>query len=201
MLRIRGLTGLLIATGLYLIMAGCASPPGSNSTGETQISFTVPFSSIEGMNATVEISGIGTLPMTFNADGTATIIVPDISAGWHNFTATYYSTDGLILAQASTGTYIIAGQLNTITFVAQDMNQNFDEDGDGWVNLAEMLMGTNPLLAASYPLGEDPRFTITAIGGVMASNSSTLYYAGGAFEGGESSGSAYQLQRGFQIYP
>ncbi len=204
---VRGLTGLIIIIigGLCFLLAGCSSCDAQigcepYTEGETGISFQVSID-MEGLTATLEISGFGTFPMTINADGVASAIVPDIPTGWHTFTATYYA-DGLILAQASTRAEVIAGQTITVVFLSQDLDRNFDEDGDGWVNLAEVLWGADPLSAASLPPGEDPHFVLLTAGGSAQSASYKMHDAvGEAMEGGSSTSGSHAMMGGFIAYP
>lgn len=187
------LTGILLGA-----LTGCGQEgshqPGSAPSVGSEIRFRVPFAPIAGLTATLEISGVGTYPMMVNADGTVSVTVPGIPAGWRTFTVTYYA-NGVILARATTGAEVIAGQTITVSFLPQDLDRNFDSDGDGWVNLAELLWGTEPLSAASVPGGERPPSTVVAGGGLGQSASYRLEDTiGKAIEGGESSGGAYTLR-------
>lgn len=222
---LRILTGILV--GLWMAACGQEGSSQRDSTPSmgSEISFRLPFSHIPGLTATLKISEVGTFPMSVNPDGTVSVTVPAIPIGWRTFTITYYATfngSQVILAQATTpppGAEVVANQTTRVEFLPQDLDRNFDKDEDGWVNLAEILLGTNPLLASSRPPGDDPRFALVTTGmcpncssppGLVQSASYTLFDAVGEAVGaavkdsqssGESTGDSFSVTGGFQAYP
>jgi hypothetical protein len=196
---------LRIVIGIFLgLLAGCgqgdSNPQGSAAMG-TEFRFSVPFTHIAGLTATLEISGVGTFPMTVNPDGTVSVTVAKIPTGLHTFTLTYYA-NGVILAQASTEAEIVTGQNTNVAFETQDLNRNFDDDFDGWVNLAEVLCLSDPLSADSRCPGEDPRFALMTASGSVQSASYTMHDSvGQTVEKGSGTGGPYTLSGGFQAYP
>jgi len=145
--------GLLIILGaLTGILDGCSNG-GSNNAGSsagTEIQFSALNTAITGVSATLDITGMGTYPMTVNADNTVVATVSDISTGLRTLTVTYYADD-VVLAKVSKIVNVVTGQNLAISFTPQEIDQNFDDDFDGWTNLAEILWGSEPLLATSNP--------------------------------------------------
>jgi hypothetical protein len=200
------MTGVVLGTLAGACGQGSSPPQDLAQSTGTEIQFRLPFSHIAGLTATLEISGQSIYPMTINADGTASATVPGISPGLHTFTVTYYrgacNEIPTILAQASTSAEIVAGQNIIIEFVAGEMDRNFDDDLDGWVNLAEVAWGADPCSADSFPAGEDPRRTILTAGGSVQSASSAIHDSvGEAVESGGSTSSSHAMRGGFLAYP
>ena len=188
---------------LFIVLVGCGQESFKNAGSNlpTEIRFKAPFTHIANLTASLVISDVGTFPMTLNPDGTVSAAVSGISPGLHTFIVTYFA-DGVILARASSSAVIIADQNTTIVFTSQELDRNFDDDLDGWVNLAEVLWGSDPLLASSFPPGDDPRFALLTAGGSVQSSSYTVSDAvGEAIEGGSSSSNSYTMEGGFQAYP
>ena len=205
---------LCVMTGIVLgtLVGGCGQEgfhqQGSAPSMGTEIRSRLPFVHIPGLTVTLEISGIGTFPMTVNLDSTVSATVPGIPAGWQTFTITYYfgtcNDNPTILAVASLSAQVIAGQTIAVAFLPQDLDRNFDDDLDGWVNLAEVLLGTDPCSAVSFPPGDDPsRTLLTAGGSVQSASSATTIHdsVGEAVEGGSSTSNSYTVTGGFLAYP
>lgn len=90
---------------------------------------------------------------------------------------------------------------NTVTYAANEVDQNFDDDSDGWTNLGESLSGTDPQLGSSFPPGESPQAAVSSAGGMMQGSTSVAYDMVGAAVHGPSSQSAnYSIDDGFVAY-
>ena len=200
--KIRLLSILAISSGM---LAGCiGEAPESAATGTQTLTTEIQMSGlgvdIAGLSATLEIAGMGTYPMTVNADNTVSVTVEGISPGFRTFSVTYYA-NGVVLAAASKIAYAASGQNISILVTPQEMDRNFDDDFDGWVNLAEVIWGSEPLLASSTPPSDDPRYVMNASGGETVSASYTLQDSvGEAVETGSSTSWNYALSGGFQAY-
>jgi len=184
------------------MLGACSS--GSNSAGSgaqtTEIQLSALGVNVPDMSATLEIAGMETYTMTVNADYTVSAMVEGITPGLHTITATYYSDD-IVLAKASKFVDFVAGQDVSITLTSEDIDQNFDDDFDGWTNLAEILWGSEPLFATSSPPSESPEVVLSATGGQAISASYTLQDTLGEAVGTDTGSSLnYTLAGGFQAY-
>ena len=183
-------------------LSGCFSS-SSNNTGSssgTEVQFSALGVDITGLSATLDITGMGSYPMTVNADNTVAASIGGITPGLRTFTVTYFA-NGVELASVSKIANVVAGQNVSISFTAQEIDRNFDDDYDGWTNLAEVLWGTEPTLATSSPPSEDPVFVMDTTGGQLASASYTLQDTlGEGVEANDSTSLDYALTGGFKAY-
>lgn len=185
------------------MLAGCLGN-GSDDTGPaprtSEIRLSALGAHISGLTATLEITGMGTYPMTVNSDDTVSALVSGLAPGYRTFTVIYYA-EGVVLARVSRIAEVVAGQNVVIMFTRQELDRDYDDDFDGWVNLAEVLLGTEPLLATSKPLGDSPHFVASLSGGQMQSASYVLQDTlGESVSTGSSTSSSYELTSGFQAY-
>jgi len=185
------------------MLGGCLNNGSENASSGPQISeirLSALGATITGLSATLEITGIGTYPMTVNADDTVSTTVAGITPGLRTFTVTYYA-QSVILARVSRIANVVAGQNIAITFTPQELDRNFDDDFDGWVNLAEVLWGSEPLLATSNPPSESPQFALSSLGGQTESMSYILQDTlAEGISSGDSTSLNYALAGGFQAY-
>jgi len=126
--------------------------------------------------------------------------VKDIAAGTYTMIVTY-SANGVTLAVATRS--VAVGDVSTIrvSFDPQDINKNFDDDSDGWVNLAEILWGSEPLLSSSAPPGDSPQFVFNASGGVAESTTYSVQSSlGEAISTRDGTSWNYAMSGGFQAY-
>jgi hypothetical protein len=195
--------GLMVMLSvLPALLSGCFGSSSNNaaSSGGTEVQLSALGVTITGLSATLDITGMGTYAMTVNADTTVSATVPEVSPGLRTFTVTYYA-DTVVLARVSKVANVVAGQNITISFTAQELDRNFDDDGDGWTNLAEVLWGSEPLLATSTPPSENPVFVLSASGGEVTSASFTVQATVGEGIGSDGGTSLdYALSGGFQAY-
>lgn len=185
------------------MLAGCFNDNSNNAGSGSQVSeirLSALGAHISGLTATLEITGLGTYPMTVNSDDTVSTTVSGLTPGYRTFTVIYYA-DGVMLARVSRIAEVVAGQNVVIMFTRQELDRDFDDDFDGWVNLAEVLWGTEPLLAASRPLGDSPYFVASLAGGQSQSASYVFQDTiGESVSTGISTSSSYVLTGGFQAY-
>lgn len=185
------------------MLSGCftgGSGNGGSGTQSSEIRMSALGAAITGLSATLGITGMGTYAMTVNGDGTVSCTVGSIAPGLRTFTVTYYA-DGLVLARVSRIANVVAGQNVSIAFTPDEIDRNFDDDFDGWTNLAEILWGSEPLLATSRPPSEVPIFVLSAAGGQIDSASYALQGTlGEAVNPGSSTSLNYALTSGFQAY-
>src|SRR3990172_4297606 len=200
-IQIRNIGHFILMGVLSGMLAGCLGGGSGNSGSGTQVSeirLSALGAHISGLTATLEITGMGTYPMTVNSDDTVTATVAGLDPGFRTFTVIYYS-DGVVLARVARIAEVVSGQNVVIMFTRQELDRDFDDDFDGWVNLAEVLWGTEPLLAASRPLGDSPYFVASLSGGQSQSASYVFQYTlGEGISTGASTSSSYALESGFQ---
>lgn len=197
---------LLVLFGLITgILSGCGGGGGSSSqsgpspTGSV-ISIAGLDSRIVGLSAELNMTGVGVYQMDVNDNNTVSTTLPVITPGWYTITLTY-TAENVIVAQTSLFVEIVAGQDVSLLLSSQDLDRNFDDDFDGWVNLAEVLWGTEPLLALSLPQSEDPWFAQSVAGGTVLSASYEVYDASGeAIASGVSSSFTYTQTGGFVAF-
>jgi hypothetical protein len=116
---------------------------------------------IDNLYAQVTIDGTSTYPLnvdliTNEVSGTIT----GVSAGTHDLEITYYvilSGVNVVLCSSSTQVTVNTGQTSSVTIQDSDLDRNIDDDDDGYTNLAEVRIGTNPLSPLDVPGGGLPR--------------------------------------------
>ena len=197
--------GLLIILGVLTgMLSGClggGSSGGGSGISSTEIRVSALGVEISDLSATLEIAGMDdTYPMTVNTDDTVSATVEGLASGLRSFTVTYYAND-VVLARATRIIDVVSGQNMSVIFTSEEIDRNFDDDFDGWVNLAEVLWGSEPLLATSSPPSEDPRFVLASLGTPIDSTSYTFQGTlGEAVSSGSSTSLNYALESGFQAY-
>lgn len=184
----------------------------SHATGQPSQSPKIVFSGlgsdVPGMTASLEIKGVGSYSLTAQANKmirsassrSFSATVKDIAAGTYTMIVTY-SANGVTLAVATRS--VAVGDVSTIrvSFDPQDINKNFDDDSDGWVNLAEILWGSEPLLSSSAPPGDSPQFVFNASGGVAESTTYSVQSSlGEAISTRDGTSWNYAMSGGFQAY-
>ena len=183
------------------LISGCNSDNNTSAqTQSTELVFPALESKVAGMSATLNIEDMGSYPLVVSADNAASASIPDLAPGPHTMTVTY-SANGLTLAEVSKVVDVAGTVTITVAYDPQDINKNFDYDLDGWVNLAEILWGSEPTLYSSTPPGESPKFVVSAAGGEAASTNYTVQSTLGESMGSQgNSSSNYALSGGFQSY-
>jgi hypothetical protein len=192
---------LSLSVVLALVIVGCGSGSTSNTptttgpSGEdfsTAIPLLLQSHTVAGspnvLSATVSVDG-GT-PTTLSVNLTTRTVsgqIDQLSAGTHTFVITYTITRANVsvnVATATTSATIAAGATTPVAF---GVPRYFDDDTDGFTNLAEVEIGTNPNLASSRPASEIPRFSPKYV---------LSDVAGGVLVGGSSSSTSYTLTPG-----
>jgi hypothetical protein len=190
---------------LALMLAGCldenTSQPLSRGAA-AKLAFSAAGIRLDGMEATLTVSGVSdTYPMTLDVDGAASVSLPDLPDGTYVFTVTY-SKSRITLARVAKSAAIAAGRTTTVDVEPVEVDRNFDDDFDGWVNIAELQWGSDPKLASSIPPGDDPAFALVALAGAAQSAHYALNATGGeAVNAGVSGSDDYAVSSGFTAYP
>lgn len=145
---------------LLLLIYSCGDNQESNNTGSPLLVMEIPHLKAQSkpcsvpFQATLTISGVsGSISLTPDTDCIASTPLPQIPLGERRFTVTY--TDlvyGVVLATAEATVLIHEGS-NTISANMFTLNREFDDDGDGYSNLVEVIFGTDPKNRAQTPFG------------------------------------------------
>jgi hypothetical protein len=204
---------LLVLIPLIFI-SGCnvVSQHGNvQSSQSPKLVFSGLGSDVPGMTASLEIKGVGTYSLTDSAakalrnvssasSRSFSTTVKDLAAGTYTMIVTY-SANGVTLAVATRSVDVSIASTISVTFKSQDINKNFDDDSDGWVNLAEILWGSEPLLSSSAPPGDSPQFVFNTSGGVAESTTYSVQSSlGEAISTQQGSSWNYAMSGGFQAY-
>jgi hypothetical protein len=186
---------LSVALALFVVGCGSGSPSSTPTTtgpsGEdfsTAIPLLLQSHTVAGstnvLSATVSVDGGAPTALAVNlTTKTVSGQIDQLSAGTHTFVITY-TVNGVNVATASGSADIVAGATRPVAF---GVPRYFDEDNDGFTNLAEIEIGTNPRSATSRPASEIPRFSQKYV---------LSDVAGGVLVGGSSSSASYTLTPG-----
>jgi hypothetical protein len=139
---------------------GLVSHDGSNLS----VDFTVPhfltFAVIAGLQCHATIDGGAPHPLTVDpVTNAASGTISSVSAGNHVLGLKYFVSIlgvDVILCKYSGPVTVYANQTTTVTVLDTDLDRNIDDDQDGYTNLAEVRVGTDPLDPADFPAGESP---------------------------------------------
>ena len=158
---------------------GSVSHDGTNMT----IDFPVPGYLASSAAVIVSLQAQATIdggnPYDLNVDpGTNQIsgIITGVAAGTHELVITYFvSTAGgdVVLCRYSTQVTVNPGETTYVTILDTDLDRNIDDDQDGYTNIAELRIGTDPLDAYDFPAGESPH--VLCGNGTTGSLSSTNF--------------------------
>ena len=131
---------------------------------------------IPGLRAEAGLGDEAPIELTVNEDKTITGSLENKSPGTHDLHITYFvvlETIKIILASVTKEVVVMAGEDTHVTIVDTDFNRNYDEDDDGYTNLAEVKVGTSPRDPNDSPGGTKTSFY--ASNGSNAKTTSTNY--------------------------
>lgn len=156
MKRIKQLAQVLVIC-LIIGTVGCST--GTKSAVTVSIPLDPQQSSISGLKGQVRVSGMsGIFTMTISGS-TASVSIPEVPEGSRTFTITFFtgsSSDPIIVAEVTKTSNVSADINLQITYAATDFDYDFDDDADGFTNYSEVIAGTDPESASSYPSGGGP---------------------------------------------
>jgi hypothetical protein len=102
------------------------------------------------LTAQVVVDGGTAVPLTVDClAGTVSGTVPGLTPGNHRFNLQFLYEGVLVATAITTGT--IASNQNTPIAFPPGSLAFLDTDDDGWTDLAELIAGTEPQLATSFP--------------------------------------------------
>lgn len=145
---------------LLLAMVGCGPSTASHDAAPPVPTLTVPMaarlksvpSCDSALSASVIVDGNRSSPIGLVVDcaaGTVSGSIPGLTPGSHTFELQFVLS-GVLIATAATSGDIAPGQNTPIAFAPGSLIFP-DDDHDGWTNLAEVIAGTDYLIAASSP--------------------------------------------------
>lgn len=185
-------------------VVGCGGGGGSSSSDSTEsnakLDITVS-SHFSGYSPRVQVSGMSSYAMNVLPDGTASSVITNIPTGSQTVTVTF-SSNSLVVGTISTPINASPWETVTLLFYPEDVNQNYDEDSDGWVNYAELYWGSDPNDPFSHPPTGDTRAVINAAGNHYAQSASYsgVDMLGSAFDSGESQSASYSMSGGISVF-
>ncbi len=149
---------LLLAIA-FLFGCGTGETGGSKDTGGSVTIQSQSFPEIQGMVSKVvayleEVVAGFSCPLTVDSDTTLSGQCSGIPNGTHTYTLKYVHTDtGAILATTLVAATMEQGQNHELSFPA--LSKNYDDDGDGYTNIVELVNGSNPKDNNSVPSSID----------------------------------------------
>lgn len=156
---------------------GLVSHDGTNMTVKLTAPSTISALAISNLSARVVIDGAKEYYLYVNPNTNAVSgTISGVSTGSHNLEIIYFvmmSNIEVVLCNYSTQVNVVAGESTSVTILDVDLYRNFDNDEDGYTNLAEVRLGTNPLSNLDFPTIGSPLFV--AGNGTIQTSSSENY--------------------------
>jgi hypothetical protein len=169
----RGMALLLVSVCLAMVLPvscsdnpgaarsdGSVSHDGTNMTVKLSAPSTIAALAISNLQAEVTIDGTGTHPLDVDPITNAVSgTVAGVAAGTHDLQVTYFvviSGEDVILCTFTAQVTVTAGQSTSVPIPDEMLDRNHDKDNDGYTNLAEVRLGTDPLSPYDYPGGGSP---------------------------------------------
>lgn len=160
---------------------------------------------IPDLQAYVTLNGAKRTQLTVNpVDNTSSGSIANVTAGTYQLKLVYYkiiALEEIALATFTQTISVSAGQTTHVTVSNDKIDRNIDTDGDGYTNLAEVILGSDPRLKTDTP-GIPIGFAV-AHGSFAISTTSSGYsvssIAGEALIGSNGS-TNYQIVSGFTSY-
>ncbi len=156
---------ILLISSLSILAQGCNLGTNDGSEGVSQeksssipVVFAMPkalsSSPYRGLRAKAEISGGSAVELLVHEDGSISGVLSNVAQGEHELVITYFMVIGsqdVVMARTEKTVSVLAGQAANVPIVEQDLNYDFDDDGDGYTNVAEVKVGVDPLDKYSRP--------------------------------------------------
>lgn len=165
--------GLFIVSLLFL--SGCG---GGDGDGDGDVTLNMPMPKdlavvTESATAVLDPGGYST-DLTISGD-TVSGTISSVPPGTYTLTITYTDTDtATTLATVTKANISVsAGGTTPVAILESDLFTDIDSDHDGFSNLAEVRIGTDPNINADAPAGGSPAFS--AGGGSFINVSSASY--------------------------
>ena len=177
---------------------GLVSHDGTNMIVKLSAPSSIAALAISNLSARVVIDGAREYDLYVNPTTNAVSgTISGVFTGNHDLEVIYFvmmSNIEVVLCNYSTQVNVVAGESTSVTILDAALNRNIDDDDDGYTNLAEVRLGTNPLSDLDFPVGGFP--LIIAGNGMIQTSSSENYTVKqivGAAIAGTTSSDSYKI--------
>ena len=159
---------------------------------------------IQELKANIVIDNASPIELLVNPDNTISGTISNVTPGEYDLLITYYvvlSSLQTPLAIVKKSITVVAGASTQVTIADGDLDKNIDADGDGYTNLAELNIGTDPHNKNELPGGELILFTVAngSYGHSVSSNNEMKSRVGEPLNGVKKS-TNYTVVNGFSAY-
>ncbi len=159
---------------------------------------------ISELQAQVSVDGDTPVPLTVNSDNTVTGELIGVEAGERQLTITYFVLESGVpvdIAEAVKTVNVIRDSTTQVNVSESDLNRNFDDDLDGYTNLAEIRIGTQALNASDSPAGESTVYVVSnGSFGQATSTSYIIKHTLGYPVNGSATSTNYVIEAGFSSF-
>lgn len=203
-------TTVLTIGALLLLLSACSKETDSVSYDGYDLAMNIGLPQaltspvIPELKAYVSLNGTKRTELSVNTlDNTVSGKISNVAEGTYTLKLVYYkiiALEEVQLAIFSKKITVRSGQSTNVSVASNDLDRNIDSDGDGYTNLAEVRLGTDPRLSSDVP-GVPLGFSIAQ--GSFASATSTGFSLSsivGESMVGENYSTNYQLVSGFTAY-
>ena len=177
--------------------SGVVSHDGTNMSIRMYAPSAIAALAIDGLHAEAVVDGTVHSLKVDSVTNTVSGTIERVPVGEHNLQVNYFVTlseKPVVLCRFSTTVVVKAGQETPVTIPDEALDKNFDEDKDGYTNLAEVRSGTNPLSNLDFPGGGSP--IVIAGGGITQTTTSqnyTIKQIVGSAVAGSASSASYEV--------
>ena len=200
---------------LVLIAVGCSKDANNGNNGYLvhdgkNLSMDIPVPgiltemAIANLQVSVQLDNDDPIPMDYNSTtGGYSKTLSGVKVGSHDLVIVYFVSDGggnLTLARFSTTVPVVKDTPSEVNITKNSLDMNFDEDSDGFTNIAEANAGTDLRDRSSNPGGQ-PRFTVA--NGSFEHSTSTNFeikHTVGETVNGQSDSANFSIVHGFTNY-
>jgi len=109
------------------------------------------------LKANVAVGDASPIDLIVNPDNTISGTINNVSPGNYDLVITYYVVLNFLQTSLATVTKqitVVAGAVTSVMIDDNDLNKNIDSDKDGYTNLSELNIGTDPNDKNDAPKGE-----------------------------------------------
>ena len=205
MKKLNILRGILTLFFVFLLSA-CGGSGGGSSTASGTVEIVTPDSlnnsGISGLMASVTIDGGSPVDLVIDTGAPITPLNSNLTAGQHVLVISYYVMHGgseTLLATVTKNITVVSGQVSQVTIAEVELLRNFDDDGDGFTNLAEILFETDPFNQFDLPPGGTPQYAVGhGSSGMTSSTSYTISAVAGEPVAGTATSTQFDTSVGYR---
>ncbi len=203
----------LLVYFLITLLFACSSSDNTNSRVVHQgknllIHFITPDvligSFITDLKASITMNDGSPFELEVNPDNTISGTINNVEPGAYNLVIRYYVVMASVpttLATVIKRITVVAGEITSVIVIDSDLNKNIDSDGDGYTNLAELIIGTDPNNKFDLPGGELSRYSVGngSFSDIKSNNFALKARLGESLNGTKTSNN-YVIVDGFRVY-